>query len=254
VPGDTNGVSDVFVRDRVANTTTRVSVSSDGTQGDARSLYCSISPSGRFVVFTSKASNLVEGDTNGADDIFVHDRETGNTTRVSVGGGGVQGNKDSYNYHTSITADGRFVTFASLANNLVDGDANDSFDVFVHDRETGKTTCLSMAPGGVTGNGMSLHPSISTDDGRFVTFNSLASNLVPGDTNGMSDVFLHDRETGKTSILSLNDDNQPGNLGSDRASISADGRKVSFTSDATNFLLGDVNRISDVYITMGRAD
>jgi Tol biopolymer transport system component len=129
VPGDANGRFDVFVHDRVTGTTTHVSVGSDGTQGNGDSLRPFISADGRYVAFDSTASNLVAGDTNGVQDIFVHDRVTGTTTHVSVASDGTQGNDDSVG--PSLSGDGRFVAFLSWASNLVPGDTNGAVDVFV---------------------------------------------------------------------------------------------------------------------------
>ncbi len=181
--------------------TTRVSVDSSGVQGNNGSMTVSISADGRFVAFTSFASNLISGDTNGYSDIFVHDRQTGATTRVSVDSTGAQGNNVSW--YASISADGRFVAFTSYASNLVSGDTNDYSDVFVHDRQTGATTRVSIDSSGAQGNHASSDvPSISAD-GRFVAFTSFASNLVSGDTNDSSDVFVHDRQTGATTRVSV---------------------------------------------------
>ncbi len=188
VPGDTNSKEDVFVHDRQSGTTTRVSVDSLGVQGNGASLFPSISGDGRFVAFQSRATNLVPGDTNGWSDVFVHDRQTGTTTRVSVDSSGVQGNLDSS--FPSISGDGRFVAFYSFANNLVSGDTNGRADVLVHDRQSGTTTRVSIDSSGIQGKSLSEHPSIS-GDGRFVAFESAATNLVPGDTNAKRDVFVH---------------------------------------------------------------
>jgi Tol biopolymer transport system component len=193
VPGDTNNTLDVFVHDRLTGQTTRVSVASDGTEGNGDSFVGSISADGRYVAFASWASNLVPGDTNGRSDIFVHDRVTGQTTRVSVASDGTEGNGDSWGC-PSISADGRYVAFASWASNLVPGDTNGRSDIFVHDRVTGQTTRVSVASDGTEGNGDSWwRPSISAD-GRYVAFPSYASNLVPGDTNGWADIFVAVRE------------------------------------------------------------
>jgi Tol biopolymer transport system component len=199
VPGDTNGRQDVFVRDRQKGTTARVSVGTGDGQGNRESWEGELSADGRFVAFTSFARNLVPGDTNGFTDVFVRDRQTGTTERVSVGAGG-QGDHESS--HPALSADGRFVAFGSFASNLVPGDTNDSWDVFVRDRRTGRTERVSVSTGSGQGRGGSSSPTLSAD-GRFVAFHSHASNLVPGDTNGRSDVFVHDRQTGRTERTSV---------------------------------------------------
>src|SRR5439155_1259062 len=183
-----------------AQTTVRVSVASDGTEGNDVSLGSALSADGRFVAFDSAATYLVAGDTNGESDVFVHDRQTGITERVSVASDGTQGNKA--NSYPALSADGRFVAFDSDATNLVAGDTNGTTDVFVHDRQTGTTERVSVASGGGTqGNGKSggffAFPAPSAD-GRFVAFQSDATNLVAGDTNGTTDVFVHDRPTPTT--------------------------------------------------------
>ena len=247
VPADTNADLDVFVHDRQTGITTRVSVDSSGAQGNATSGGPSISADGRFVAFQSFASKLVAGDTNLTADVFIHDRTTGITTRVSVDSSGAHGNGSSGGGHISISADGRFVAFRSFASNLVTGDTNGFLDVFVHDREAGITTRVSVDSSGAQGNEESDMPSISAN-GRFVAFHSLGSNLVAGDTNGFFDVFLHDRETGVTSRVSVNSSGLQGDNGSNNPSISADGRFVAFESDATNFVAGDTNFTTDVFV------
>ncbi|MBI2206099.1 MAG: hypothetical protein HYU41_19860 [Candidatus Rokubacteria bacterium] len=151
VPNDTNGQCEVFVRDRLTGTTQRMSVASDGTQGNAYSDIPAISADGRYVAFFSPATNLVAGDTNGHADVFVRDRETGTTQRVSVATGGTQGHNQSY--PSGISADGWYVAFYSLASNLVAGDTNGRVDAFVHDRQTGTTERVSVASDGTQGNG-----------------------------------------------------------------------------------------------------
>ena len=173
----------------------RVSVSSDGSQGNGGSgeYVVSINADGRYVAFTSFASNLVPGDTNGYMDVFVHDRQTGQTTRVSVASDGTQANGRSADYprSVSLSADGRYVAFSSYANTLVAGDTNGYWDVFVYDRQTGQTTRVSVASNGAQGTGHSgLWGVAISADGRYVAFQSDASNLVPGDTNGLRDVFV----------------------------------------------------------------
>ena len=226
-------------------TTTRVSVASDGTQANDACGDASISADGRFVAFDSAASNLVPGDTNGHEDVFVHDRQTGQTTRVSVASDGTQGN-DLSDY-PSISGDRRFVAFESFASNLVPGDTNGYEDVFVHDRQTGQTSRVSVASDGTQGNSTSEDPSIG-GDGRFVAFESHASNLVPGDSNGSLDIFVHDRQTGLTTRVSVASDGTQSDSYSRDPSISADGRFVAFQSQATNLVAGDTNDVTDVFV------
>jgi len=154
-------VKDVFVRDRVAGTTTRVSVATDGTPANADCLGAGIYADGRYVVFHTTASNLDPTDTNGAYDVYVHDRDTGDTSRVSLASAGGQGNGDSL--AAAISADGRVVAFYSAADNLVAGDSNGTLDVFVRDLDAATTTRVSVGPGGVQGNGQSFAPDISGD-------------------------------------------------------------------------------------------
>jgi Tol biopolymer transport system component len=226
-----------------AGVTTRVSVASDGTQANDSNGYPAISADGRYVAFDSAADNLVPGDTNGAIDVFVHDRQTGQTTRVSVSSDGAQGN--SWSDSPSISADGRCVAFFSDASNLVPGDTNGQTDSFVHDRQTGETTRVSVASDGTQGN--ALFCTIS-GDGRYVAFWSGASDLAPGDTNGQIDCFVHDRQTGATTRVSVASDGAQGDSESINCSISRDGRYVAFTSLASNFAPDDTDWWSDVYV------
>jgi Tol biopolymer transport system component len=245
VSGDTNGESDIFVHDQQTGQTNRVSVASEGTEGNFLSAAPSISADGRYVAFTSYATNLVSNDTNGWGDIFVHDRQTGQTSRVSVASDGTQGNVDSR--FPAISADGRYVAFASNSNNLVSGDTNNLEDVFVHDRQTGQTSRVSVASDGTQGNEGSFNISISAD-GRYVAFSSNASNLISGDTNAVSDLFLHDRQTGQTSRVSVASDGTQGNDHSSWPSISANGRYLAFASDASNLVSDDTNGFQDVFV------
>ncbi|MDO8706573.1 MAG: hypothetical protein Q7J84_16675 [Sulfuricaulis sp.] len=246
VPDDTNNTGDIFVHDRLTGQTTRVSVDSAGNQADRDSYNPEISADGRFVAFFSYATSLVPNDTNSTRDIFVHDRLTGQTTRVSVDSAGNQANGDSS--IPAISADGRFVTFGSAAANLVPGDTNvSSYDLFVHDRLTGETTRVSVDSAGNQTEGYSYDPSISAD-GRLVAFRSSANNLVPGDTNGGDDIFVHDRLTGETTRVSVDSSGGQVNLSSDTPSLSADGRFVAFRSFANNLVLGDTNGSYDIFV------
>ena len=245
VGGDTNGVDDVFVRDRKTGKTTRASVDSHGAQANGESFAASISADGRFVAFLSSASNLVGNDTNGARDVFVRDRKTGRTTRVSIDSHGAQGKGASF--VPSISANGRFVAFSSVANNLVAGDTNTVSDVFVRDRKTGRTRRVSVDSHGAQGNGDSTFTLSISADGRFVAFYSDAANLVAGDGNAAGDVFVRDRKTGKTRRVSVASHGTQGNDTSFAPSISANGRFVAFTSLANNLVAGDTNGASDIF-------
>jgi Tol biopolymer transport system component len=225
VPGDTDGRSDVFVHDRRTARTRRVSLSSAGRQGNRRNGPTSISADGRFVAWTSNSTNLVHGDKNGQWDVFVHDRRTRKTTRVSVSSTGDEANRKSDD--PSISANGRFVGFRSRARRLVRDDTNRAWDVFVRDLKTRTTTRVSVTSTGAQVNDRSGHPSISAS-GRFVAFDSKAA-LVRGDTNAAADIYVHNRRTGETDLVSLGPDGRA--LGaSGHPSISADGRFIAFQS------------------------
>ena len=272
VPGDTNGSpccrADIFVRDRQAGTTERVSVNSAENEAAGDNAYPSISADGRYVAFLSSASNLVSGDGNGTYDAFVRDRQAGTTERVSVDGAGNDGNGAS-GITTAISGGGRYVAFGSDASNLVPGDTNGTRDSFVRDRQAGTTERVSVDSAGNEGNGRSLASAISAD-GRFVSFGSYASNLVPGDTNdscpdpnadpdgppappiNCSDVFVHDRQSGTTERVSVDSAGNEGNDNSpegdiDSPAISADGGVVAFGSFASNLVPGDTNGTPDVF-------
>lgn len=250
VRGDTNGAADVFVRDRERGRTTRVSLSSGGKQAHSGSGGGVISADGRYVMFDSAATNLVRGDTNHAEDVFLRDRKSGRTTRVSLGNGDKQANGPSG--AGGISADGRYVVFSSDASNLVGHDTDHVSDVFVHDRKTGRTTQVSVtsagkrAKGFASGNG-SNGPSISAD-GRYVAFQSDASNLVPHDTNNLVDIFVHDRKTDRTTRVSVASSGEQADGESFGVRISANGRSVAFSSLASNLVPGDTNQFTDVFV------
>ena len=240
--------SDVFVHDRATGRTSRVSIRSDGGEGNGHSVSPDISGDGRNVTFWSDASNLVDNDTNNTNDVFVHDRQTGITTRVSVNSSGQEGN--SISWAPSISADGRYVLFESLANNLAGvPDTNGEWDVFRHDRLTGATIRVSVDSAGIEGNDGSAVADISAD-GRYVLFASTASNLVSGDTNKDTDIFIHDTQTGQTTRVSVGSGEYPveANSGSYNPSMSADSRFIVFESYSSNLGDNDTNGVYDIYV------
>ncbi len=257
VPGDTNRLVDVFLRDRASGVTKRLSVGAHG-QANGASGFAAISASGRYVAFQSMASNLVAHDTNRSVDVFIRDLATRKTSRVNVSSRGLQAKGPSESTQPALSADGRFVAFESSATNLVPGDTNKLADVFVRDRRTGRTERVSVTSKGKqagadrTNNGSNA-PSIS-GDGRYVAFHSADSNLVPGDTNRTFDIFVHDRKTGRTTRISVSSAGRQANGESLGAlSVSADGRYVAFTSLASNLVPGDANDITDVFVRDLRA-
>jgi len=250
VPRDTNAVSDVFVRDRLSGTTRRVSVGADGTQANERSFPEAISADGRYVAFTSTASNLVAGDTNGVTDLFVRDLRAGITQRVSLSSTGQQADSGTFNFASAISADGRYVAFTSGASNLVPGDTNGPFDgdVFLRDRVARTTQRVSVGAGGRQLNGSSSVSGVSAD-GRYVVFSSFADNAVSGDTNFSADVFVRDRQAQVTQRVSVGTGGRQASEGdSFGQGISADGRFVFLTSKAANLVDGDTNSATDVFV------
>jgi Tol biopolymer transport system component len=310
VPGDTNNASDVFVRDLLLGTTERVSIATGGGQGDGDSYYGTITPDGRYVLFTSEATNLVPNDTNRGVDAFVHDRLTGITERVSVDSSGAQTEDLSFSVSGTISADGRYVSFDSSSQNLVPGDTNVVADSFVHDRVSGTTQRISIGSSGQQADDGSENSSIS-GDGRYVVFTSDADNLVAGDTNGRedvfvrdlllgttvrasvgplgveanydsynyyahtaisdggrfvvfqsyasnlttiidpngaNDVFVRDMVLGTTALVSVNQSGAPGPGESTRPTISGNGRYIAFESTSSDLVAGDVNSIRDVFV------
>jgi len=192
----------------LGQTITRVSVSTTGQEGNGNSTGPAISHDGRYVAFSSEATNLVSGDTNLMRDIFVHDRETGVTIRVSAGPGGAQANEESD--RPTISGDGRLVAFYSDANNLIPDDTNEDQDIFVHDRDpdengvfdegNGLTLLASVATDGDRADDDSNRPSISSS-GRYIAFRTKATTLVPGDDDEADDILVHDLLTSTTVDL-----------------------------------------------------
>jgi Tol biopolymer transport system component len=229
VAGDTNGTTDVFVRDRTAGTTQRISVLSTGAQADYGGEAPSISADGRYVAFAS-ADTLIPADTDGFYDVYVRDRVANTTTLASVRSAGGTPNANSID--AVISGNGRFVAFTTTATD-VDGiaDTNGATDVFVRDLVAGTTQRVSRAGGGGVAQGAASRPAIS-GDGRYVAYESTAPDVVPSDTNGVADAFLFDRNSSTTSRISTNQDGSQLAQGGTRPSVSGDGRVAVFASAA----------------------
>jgi dipeptidyl aminopeptidase/acylaminoacyl peptidase len=335
-PDDTNGREDVFVVDRTTGDIKRVSVSSSGVQGNGNSSgKAAISADGRYIAFGSEANNLVPGDDNNAPDVFVHDQTTGITERVSNGarpatytiamssdgrfisfqsanydlivydrqagtskiasvnndntrmtyGGSnpamssdgrfiaFQGAANDFNPYTyalyvrdliglttqqvrvfsagvsflNISDDGRYLAFSSSDSTIIPDDTNGYYDVYVLDRADGTIERVSVSSSGVQGNGASSESSMSAD-GRYITFFSTSNNLVPGDNNASEDIFLHDRVTKITELISISSNGVQGNYRSGLPAISMDGRYVAFYSFSDNLVPCDANSWQDIFV------
>ncbi len=244
VPGDTNGMTDVFWHDRHTQETRRVSVSTEGGQGDDRSLAGGVSGNGRLVVFWSSASNLAAADDNDRHDIFLHDVPSGTTTRVNLGLQRTEANGVSR--WPTISDDGRWIAYNSFASNLVGGDNNGASDIFLYEVKTGTTTRVGQ-PAGTESDSDSGVPRLSRR-GRWVSFESRATNLVPSDTNGVMDAFLLDRKDGSVTRISVSSGGDQGDAQSRLPVISARGRYVAFHSLATNLVPDDTNGAHDAFV------
>jgi uncharacterized repeat protein (TIGR01451 family) len=234
VRGDRNGITDVFRHDRTTGETILVSLSSDGQQGDASSHAPAISGEGRFIVFHANSS-LDPADTNQTTDVYIRDAQARTTMLVSIAFDGSAGNNTSF--LQDISGDGRFVAFVSDATNLIPNDVVDNEpNVYVRDLVSGITELASVGSDGTRAEvGFFDVPAISAD-GRFVAFSTFDS-LTPEDTRPFSlDIYLRDRQTGTTELISVNSDEVPGDGRSETPSVSADGRFVGFQSDSTNLV------------------
>ena len=247
VPGDTNNFNDVFVKDLQSGAIVRANTDAAGGQANNSSASASFSADGRYVVFDSVATNLVAGDTNSSRDVFVKDLQTGTIVRASTTATGGQANGSGFG--GSLSADGRYVVFESSAANLVAGDTNISTDVFVKDLQTGAIVRANTdAAGGQTSNVNNAFNAALSADGRYVVFESLATNLVVGDTNGQADIFVKDLQTGAIVRANTSAAGAQANNQSAHASISSDGRYVAFDSFSTNLVAGDTNGSRDIYV------
>lgn len=253
VTNDMNGALDVFVRDRQLGKTLLVSVSAAGIRsGNSASTAPTISSNGQFVVFETAASDLTPNDTNNASDVFLRDLVAGTTTLVSVNTNGVSpGSLESG--AASLTPDGRYVLFASRASDLSPGDGNSAVDLFVRDTLASTTTLVTRNSANTASfAGLSViwdgHRQIS-DDGRWVAFHSSANNLVAGDSNNRSDVFVRDLQTSSNLAVSLNTTGTGlGSGHSQNASMDATGRYIAFQSVAFNVATNDTNTGPDVFL------
>jgi Tol biopolymer transport system component len=252
---DVNTLRDVFLWNRTTGVTRLVSTTTSGTTGpfataNAGSFDPSVSADGRFVAFRSEATDLVAGvDTNTFRDIYLRDMTTGATILVSRTSAGTSGNSDSDS--PSVSSDGNFVVFSSLASNLVQGDTSaNGRDIYLFNRTDNSVTLVSRNVNRTgSGDKDSSEPSIS-QDGRFIAFTSEADDLVTGDTNGVADIFLYDIETGAMNRISVNETTgEQGNGASTDANVAPGGRFVAFTSAATNLAAGDTNgAVNDAFV------
>lgn len=242
-----DGLNQIYVSDRSTGTIRCVSVNSSGKEGDRDSSAPSISADGRFIAFTSKATNLAGDECdNGFNQVYVHDRTIGTTGCVSVNSNGREANQDSD--ASSISADGTLIAFDSAATNLSGSKCDNGFNhIFVHDRATSTIRCVSLRSNGDEGNGDSFDASISAD-GRFVVFHSTATNLSNRCGNGNLHVYRHDLESGETICVSLNNEGRQSNGNSALARVSGDGRFVAFQSNPTNVTTRCSNGFTHIYV------
>jgi len=239
VADDTNGKGDFFVYDRALQTTERIPA---GINGASDGAILSVSADGRYFAFNSLSSSLVVGDSNATSDIFIYDRQTQSYERIE----GSSGAGNGYSSGARISGDGNVVAFHSAASNLVAGDTNGNPDCFIYDRGTA-TIERVLGVGGAQDNSGAAPTSISYD-GRYVAFYSAGTNLVAGDTNGVSDTFIYDRVSGSFERISVASNGDQANGNSDYASISPDGRFVAFASEASNLVAGDTNGVRDIFV------
>jgi len=257
VSGILSNVGDVFLRNVSAATTTLVSArdpSLPSVTPNGPSFIDipiphrrNVSSDGRYVVFTSSASNLLPGDNNGASDVFVRDTWNATTTLVSVNQSGT-GSGNGPSYDPSISADGHCIVFTSTATDLVSGANNAAIEqIFVRDLITGTTTLVSVNGGGTGGNDASNDAFISAN-GRYVVFDSAASDLVANDNNNTVDVFERDLLNQTTALVSVNINGTSADSSSSSAVVSPDGRYISFLSYANDLISGDTTSQQEVFL------
>lgn len=247
VAGDTNFSSDIFIRDRTLGTTTRVSTSALGAESDAGGYEPTISDDGRYVAFRSSATNLVTGFDDGVSQIYVKDTQTGALEVASKADDGTPG--DTISRYSFISGNGRYVAFKSSATNLVPNDTNNKIDVFVYDTQEDTIERVNVSSSGDQDNGESTGESLHISyDGRYVIFNSNGTNLVDDDTNGVQDIFLHDRNTGITTRINETTNGTEATSQSTRGFISEDNTLIVFSSSYDGFVTGDTVGAQDIFV------
>lgn len=245
VAGDTNAARDLFVRDFKLGITTRESVGPGGVQADGFSYDGHLSRSGRWLAMVTWAGNLAAGDTNGWDDVYLRDRTTGRTERVSVGDKGQQGNL--WSTTAAVSSDGRFVAFSSYSSNLVPGDSNAVEDIFLRDRRTKTTRRINLGRGGAQADQSSFVNDIS-DDGRIVVFTSSATTLVPTGQPAENRVYLWDAAKNAVRRVDVAADGTMGDAYAINGKVTADGSRVGFSSDSALLVPGDGNATTDAFV------
>lgn len=249
-PRQYSATTDIYVKDLETGALTLVTVDAQGNQATGpvsgyfgASYGPSLTADGQKVAFTSFATNLVPG-TTPHPDVFLKDLSSGSFTLVSADSQDRPG--DAWSGDASITPDGRYVVFYSAASNFAPGDTSGNYDIYVKDLQTGRLTLVSSTPQGEPGNGFSGSPAIS-ENGRYVSFLSSASNLVPDDDNGKFDAFVKDLSTGETTLVSRGIGGRPGNSDSYTGDVTDEG-DVAFASGATDLVTGDTNALFDIFL------
>ena len=252
IPNDTNGEqSDVFLHDRVTGITKIINIAADGTQANQNSSQVSISADGRYVIFSSYANNLVPDDHNGdvnifaGTDLFLFDNQTNTLQRVNTSADGTEANDEPYEY--TLSRDGKHVLFTSAATNLVPNDTNGRRDIFMKDIETGAIEIVNLLPNGEYPN-QYVGPFSISDNAEIIAFASRATNLVPNDTNNARDIFVHNRITGETKLVSISSNGTQGNTDANDPDLSGNGQFVTFYSLSNTLTSGDTNNATDNFV------
>ena len=246
VPADTNGYHDVFLKDVQTGAIVRASTDSSGGQVQNLMYWPSISADGRYVAFLGGDPALTGWNPDRSTDVILKNLQTGHTTNVSADVSGNTANDSSDSM--VVTADGRFVVFESIATNLVPGDTNGAPDIFVKDLQAGAIARADTDASGNQTTGASIVILAASGDARYVAFRSSDSNLVPGDTNGLPDIFVKDMRTGTVVRANTDSSGNQANGNCQAVAISADGRYVAFTSNATNLVTGGSNNGYNVFL------